>query len=330
MTTVHEPPPRPRGGLLASSLVRVIGLWILAGALFKLLQGSPNDLPPVVKNFAFPSDMGLKYKAIIGIELAIVAFALLRPRWGWILVALQLLVFVVVLVLTLGQPSCGCFGSAVTMPPWLMLTIDGVLLAALLATRPWKTIRGGGLPVIVLALVCAVGVAAPWFHDREVSTPPVVIDGVESPPTRGWVSFDLHKWEGQLLHDTPLANYVDPNTLPDTGLFLFWRSTCDHCARHLERLAETDTAERMIVLLRLREPGDTEGNRVVHTMPEGSHVIHVALPDTVDYVITTPAELEVEQYMVISGAEAVGLTEEELREAEAERGAGVEGKTEKK
>ncbi len=316
VTLRPEAPSAPRGSLLASSLVRLIGLWILVGALFKLLQGFPSDLPPVVLDFRFPADVGLKYKAIIGAELCIVAFALLRPRWGWIPVALQLAVFVVVLVYTLGEPSCGCFGGEITMPPWLMLCIDGALLLALLAARPWRTVRERGLPVALIAVLCAVGIAAPWYYDREIKDRELVVDGE---PVKGrWVAFDLADWVGMDVSETPLAQFIDPYTLPSDGLWVFWRSTCDHCSEHMDHLIETEVGDRLLTMLRLNEQSDTEGNRVVHALPSGPHVVHEDLPDSVHYVITTPGVLEVEAYVVISGEEAIGLDEEERKEAEAE------------
>ncbi|MEW6072499.1 MAG: MauE/DoxX family redox-associated membrane protein [Planctomycetota bacterium] len=329
MTPEPPLPARPGRAFLASSLVRAIGLWVAVGALFKLLAGSPNSLPPVVLDFPFPADMGVKYKAILGIELLVVALALLRPRWGWLAGGALLAGFVVVLLLTLGEPSCGCFGEEITMPPWAMLAIDGPLLAALLALRPWRTVRGRGLPRVVVVAAVAIGIAAPWFHDRELKGT-LTIDGVEQTGSRKWIAFDLAQWAGRDIGKTELAQVLAPDelyALPPDGLWVFWRSTCDHCAEHMAHLAETERGERMITLLRLNEPTDTEGNRVVHTFPEGSFVVRADLPDRVDYVVTTPGELEMQSFVVVRGEEAVGLDEAEREEARAEEEARKTGAT---
>jgi len=204
------------------------------------------------------------------------------------------------------------------MPPWLMLTIDGVLLLTLVATLPWMRIRGRGAPIVVLALLCAGGISWPWLHDREIKIDPTVeLDG--QLVTGDWVIFELDSWVGKDIGDTEFALiHEDPYTLPDTGLWVFWRSTCDHCAEHMRQLKEEDDGSRMFVLIRLHETHDTVGNKVVHEMPEGPHVIHVDMPDSLEYLITTPGELEMEAFMVVRGAEAVGMDEEERKEAEAE------------
>ena len=63
--------------------------------------------------------IGTLYRVAIGIELAVVAFALLRPRFGWALLVLQYLAFLGVLGVLIGQgvESCGCMGSTVSIAP---------------------------------------------------------------------------------------------------------------------------------------------------------------------------------------------------------------------
>ena len=128
---------------LGPTVVRLAALWILTGALFKLFVGTPNDLPGAVRDFAASIGVSLTtiFRLAIAIELTISVPALLRPRLLWPLVAAQLAVFCAILVpLALGgAASCGCFGSKVTIPPWVMFAIDGTLLLALLATRPWRS-----------------------------------------------------------------------------------------------------------------------------------------------------------------------------------------------
>jgi hypothetical protein len=148
------------------------GGWILAGAGFKWLWGSPALLP----RFMHELSVGVEvlYPAVIGIELAVVAVAWLRPRPGWVLLVLQYLVFLGVLAVQIqrGEESCGCMGSKVDVAPWQMLVIDGTLLGLLLLSRPWSGIAGRGLPGVAVA-VAAIGLLAlPWFTGRGQAADP--------------------------------------------------------------------------------------------------------------------------------------------------------------
>lgn len=309
---------KKRAGSLARAALSLAALWILAGALFKLLEGSPNDLPPIVRE-TLDMDLGLKYRLAIGIELAIAATALLRPGLGWLLVVAQLIVFDVVLGFSLDQESCGCFGSTIPITPGQMMAIDTVLLIAVLAGRPWRGFGGFKAPLPFVAGVAAFGMALPWILDRQVDPQdgpglsPSDENGTGDGPGQGqngekdggWVDFAVKDWEGKVVHETPLAKYLNPDELPGTGLYVLWRWTCDHCAEHLEVLAEREQGDRMIALIRLEEEGDHEGNRAVFQKPSGPFVFEASLPPVVDYVVTTPAELHVEGYTIQMGEEGV-------------------------
>jgi hypothetical protein len=306
-------PDRSTAGRIGSWIVRAIGLWIVAGALFKLLLGTPADLPKVVRDL--PLELGLIYKLVISAELCIGTLAMLRPRWGWPLVAAQLAVFVVVLVqlILAGAESCGCFGSEIIIPPEWMLAVDGVLLVAMLLGRPWGAGAAGGPSLRWIAALCVVAIAATWMLDRELAAVPDP-EGEETVAEadsglRSWVELDVENWAGKDLEATPLSNWLDVYQYPPTGLYVFWRQTCDHCAEHLEQLADTELGQRMLTLIQLEEAHDSEANNLVYRMPEGDFVIHAALPDTIDYIVETPAEMEVEDWVVVSGAQGLELEE---------------------
>jgi hypothetical protein len=42
-------------------------------------------------------------------------------------------------------------------------------------------------------------------------------------------------------------------------------------------------------------------------MPEGGHVVHASCPDSVDYLVTTPAELWLEGGVIVRAEEGVGV-----------------------
>jgi hypothetical protein len=147
--------PRLPGFALACGL-----LWLLAGALYKFFDGSPNDLPqPVVEHSPFGKFD--TFRLAIAAEFAVVGLVLTVPRLGWIALGGIFSVFLAVLVpLALGgESSCGCFGSNVTIAPWQMMLIDGSLLGLLLFSAPWRLPKEAGLgapaflPFLIVAIV---------------------------------------------------------------------------------------------------------------------------------------------------------------------------------
>jgi hypothetical protein len=209
-----------------------------------------------------------------------------------------------------GETNCGCFGSKLSVPPWLMLGIDSVLLAALLLARPWRNLPSGA-PLAVPAAAGAVALALPWLFDRQVDTGGLVGNG--QPVEGQWLELDVEGWVGMEIGATPLGQapldqYLDVYALPLDGLWVFWRATCDHCAKHLEVLAQRESGERLITLLQLEEPTDTLANRVVHVLPNGNFVQSARLPASIAYVLQTPGELVLEGGRIVAAKE--GVTEE--------------------
>lgn len=328
-----------RGAALLALLLA--SAWIAAGALFKLLLGSPNDLPPVLRELPIP--LGTLFPAAIGIELAVVAAALLRPALGWRLVTLQYLAFLGVLgwLLSAGAESCGCFGSQVKIPPAAMLGIDGGLLALLLSRRPWRSLAEAGqrrgAPLLLLAPALGVCLALPFLISREVKLTPregnlrlgpaaasqapaqptaagtgadpaasAGADPAAPPPaSQGFVILDPEAWVGKTIFETGLDRWLPLEELPGDGLWVFWRITCEHCRDHLLKLMNTEQGQRPLVLVRLREAKDHTSTPVVEILPQGGHVTEVELPEGFDWVVTTPAELELSGYTVLRGEQGV-------------------------
>lgn len=297
----------------------VIGLWLLAGALFKLFAGNPAHLPQIVRDVS-PVGIQLTYQLVIAIELVLVLLAFLRPRWAWFWLAGCLGVFVAILgtQIAAGETNCGCFGANFSPNPWVMLAIDGTLLAALLIAKPWSRLPEGGANPIALGLLAIPLAAAPFVLEREAGDEDFVPvanggGGAEEPaPVKKnqYVILDVEQMVGQSVEQTPFAKFCDPFVdLPIDGLWVVYRHTCEHCEEHLRVMAEQEFGERMIGLIRLVEKHDNDQNRVVHVLPQGMHVLQIDLPDTVDYVIQTPAELLVEGGVVTAAKEGVKVNE---------------------
>ncbi|MEM8711887.1 MAG: MauE/DoxX family redox-associated membrane protein, partial [Planctomycetota bacterium] len=139
-------------------------LWLLAGALYKLFDGSPNDLPEVVKEMSPLSGWETMRAAII-VELAVVGLVIAKPRLGWLLLCGVFATFLAILfpLVQAGESSCGCFGSNVTIAPEVMMGIDGGLLLLILISRPWRLPKESGLGWSAYVPLLAAAIAGPWM-----------------------------------------------------------------------------------------------------------------------------------------------------------------------
>jgi len=286
-------------GRLAPLAVRLASLWVLAGACYKLFGGSPNDLPPLVRSFFLGPD--LTFRLAIAIELSIAFTALLRPRLGWWLLALQFLVFLAILVQLMlsGESSCGCFGSKVTIAPITMFSIDATCLLAVLATRPWSGPAERQAPFALIPIAVAIAWVAPFALIQ--SAPRDMVASVDEAtgewrlpdPLPRYAPLDPDTWVGKDIHDTQLAVFMDVDAQILDGTWILYRVACEHCARYLRHLSDTyDPAEgKFYTYVRLSEKGEEESREVD---PMYLQYGMEALLPTLEWVITPPWRLELE------------------------------------
>jgi len=311
-----------RGGGLAAAVVRLSGLWILAGALGKLFFGTPKLLPPVVIDLT-PWTLTFTFQVVIGVEIVIAALAFLKPKAAWPVMVGMMLFFDWILTRTIagGEESCGCFGGGIDVSPWFMLVVDSAVLVALLVTMPWKRIKKHGAPWWWMAPVLAIAVLAPWLKinaggSKAVNPQPPIQEPPQADPTNGdpgvkgpvpeppavtvdvdWVEFDPKDWIDQVIYDvTDLTNYVDMGLLPTDGKILLWRQGCDHCAEHMRVMAQNDPGDVQIVLVQIQD--DLQDGRSVDLMPQGPHVTELQFPAGLEFLLQTPWEIVVEGGMV--------------------------------
>lgn len=300
--------PADRRTDLTPLAVRAAALWLAAGALFKLFAGTPADLPPVLHDL--PISIDLFFKLAIGIELSLVSAAFLRPKLAWLPMVAMFLVFdaILAMVLSSGAASCGCFGSSITIPPGVMMGIDSVLLIGILLTKPWSSEAKGLGPALLLPGFLVVVVALPFLYIGDTTIQVDEETGSFNPESVRYIVIEPTSWKDQLIYDTDFASLfpAEVETLPTDGRYIFWRWTCDHCATHLQELADTDDGSSPIVLVRLTEDQDNDENRAVLAMPTGGHVTELALPAGPQYVIETPADFLLEGGVVVSAREGIG------------------------
>ncbi len=287
-------------------------LWLATGASFKLFAGTPKDLPPSL--FDLGLDIDLVFRLAIGVELSIVSLAVFRPSLGWRLLALQYVVFLALLVqlAASGADSCGCMGSSVTLTPLTMIGIDGALLALLLTAKLGSLQLPTRGPSWLAPALVVGALLFPWVYIDAGSTPPAPASPddageaavVEKPR---YVVLEPAEWVDQDVFSTPLAPYVDleSGALPIDGLYVFYRQTCDHCREHLMKLFEEDVGFPM-VLVKINEKSDNAENNLIEVKPSGSHIIEIELDPEIEWVIETPADLELEGGMVVRGEEGIG------------------------
>ncbi len=178
--------PSSRFGFVITRLA--VPAWITAGALTKLVENDPRNLPKPIFDAVLSLDgtfglqgvawMDFALRSICGAEFVIAGMILCMPRIARPLAAAVLALFCVILLWLIGtgwakdgfeavlKGSCGCFGKS-GMNPLYMLLIDGTLLAGVMLTgkacgcgqRSWTA--GGGRAAIVAAIGIAVAFGMP-------------------------------------------------------------------------------------------------------------------------------------------------------------------------
>ena len=298
----HEAERVPGG--FAVFVTRLGALWVLVGAALKLFLGTPYDLPQIVQQL--PLDLVLTYQIAIAAELTVGVLAMLKPRWAWLLLLTLLILFDVALITQIrdGEASCGCFGSAIDVPPIVMLVVDSVLILLLLISRPWASLGRDGIHALALAMLLVVVVPLPWVLDRS-SCPS------EDGPLigRGFYPIELETWEGTRLEDKEFARCAKLEDLPSDGLWIFYRNTCELCAELLEYVAVAEGGQRPVVLLHLPDMPDEKS--YVHDLPQGEHVHVVELPDDGTWLVTPPAAFVLVGGCVVWVKEAMRIPDHE-------------------
>ncbi len=304
------------GGALAVLLARVVvPLWLLVGAVLKLMDASPSHLPvPMIKwAGAAGVDLGFLLRFSIAAELVVVGVMWLLPRLARPVGLVMLGAFLPVLVgeVLMGASSCGCFG-AVEVHPGITLAMDlGFFLGlwwlgrdvpslAVTATLPTWRVVGVGLWTLA-SFALAFGLTAS-FQIGESGT--VGVDG-SSPtalPAQGFYLPNYHDWIGHDWSEVPISAWIDGATDLESGpqIILFYRKDCEHCHELMEvffagTLAVPTTA------VAVPEKGGFPTSGVLDFACEECRLAE--LPTGVDWFLQTPVLVRLEDGKVLCAAE---------------------------
>lgn len=300
--------------------MRLVALWVLAGAASKTATGMPTDLP-----YFFATTDGDPVGVIVlgvFVEIAIAVLALVAPRAARVPLALLVLGFIALLVhhVSNTDATCGCFGGA-HIPASAMLGADIACLALLAWTfaKPPAAQSVRRTLIGVLAGLVLGGGAAAFAHERlshatsdAAPTTPTAVTPLPTPvPPIAWrmpseipeqVILRPLQWMGKPIGDTPLGTWADTSGFPAKARLVFFYKSCNHCAALLKELAEKQTADPAsaptYVLVQLPTPAAYKGKLFVDTVPK--HALWVELPAVIKaYVMTPPWIVDIDGGKVV-------------------------------
>lgn len=315
----------------------VVPLWILMGAVFKLIERTPSNLPSsfVAGARDLGIDLGLLLRTLIALELIAVLAMLLVGRIARAVAIFMLSVFCVVLIVELyrNAQSCGCFGS-IKLHPGVMLAIDGTLLLGVILFGPRRDDGSQPVPRLAFPALVALSLAAVAVSyalpNKSTDAPPdpgpgVVLNGgnvgddeapaiaaaegcsawPEAIPIPGfWYAKDLGTWPGRCWNELELFKIIrdKPRDLHEgRKIVVLYRRDCDHCeTMFIENfLGQLETP---VVAYRIPSPTDWP-------LPPGVTADLRDLSADCDWVIETPLVVTLEDGEVVCAVEGEGAEE---------------------
>jgi hypothetical protein len=309
----------------------IVPLWICAGATFKLLEGNPGLLPKGILIDAHKLGINLDalLATLISIEYVAAIAIVFLPRLARPTAIFMLAVFCLVLLreIAAGNTSCGCLGAK-SPSPFVMLIIDGAMLAGILLLKPrrWTTAPARRWPVaaaIVLA-GAAAGTSFGWLLPMQPTAPlPPPPDPVTPGLTSGgatggervpeplplptyWFESDYQTWVGRDWTEVDLFRFMD---VPPVGLtggkwyVVFYGRTCDHCeVMFRDILAPNPDLARRVIAIEV--PTEDDGAVAAGSWEVPATACRMMrLPAGVNWIITTPLALRIEYGLIVCSEE---------------------------
>lgn len=315
MTLIEEDRPGNLRSSAAILLARVIiPAWLGIGAVLKILDGSPNNLPAAMVKWLGGLGMDLRFvlEFSIAVELIVVGVMILVPGLARIVGIVMMASFMPVLIgdVALGASSCGCFG-AVQIPPWVTLVTDVIFLLSLLflargvpalktpRSLPTRQVLSAGL-WSVLSVAVAFGLTSSGMVADTSSIGPEI---ASSGPAEGYYLPDYTSWVGQPFSQLDLTGWIRglPDDLDDGQQYmLFYRKDCEHC----HELMEFFFAEELPLPTTAVAVPDRVGFPTVGVQPFVCAGCRLAeLPAGVDWFLQTPVLVKLSDGVVECAAE---------------------------
>jgi len=234
-------------GAAAVILARVIvPLWLLTGAVLKLVDLSPTHRPAALIKWAGALGVDLMFvlRFNIAAELIVVGVMVVLPplaRWTGIV---MLGAFLPVLVgdLMLGASNCGCFG-AIEVNPWVTLVTDITFFLGLLflGRREPRLALTSSLPtsrVLAVGIWSLLSVVIAFAAPADIPAASSAIAGDHVPlPENGYYLPAYEDWVGQPFQELDIATWTtglsdDLDVGPQ--FVIFFSKDCEHCHELLE------------------------------------------------------------------------------------------------
>lgn len=309
------------GATMAVVLARVvIPLWLLAGAVLKLADGSPTHLPAALIKWmgALGLDLGFVLRFSIGVELTVVGVMWLVPRLARPVGIAMLLAFVPVLVgdVALGASSCGCFG-AVQVHPGVTLVMDLAFLLGLVLlgrrvdslaatpTLPTLQVVAVGLwAVASFALAFGLSSGTALTAERAAASGASAA-AAAAVPAEGYYLPRYADWIGKAWSELPISGWIQgaPSDLGVGPRFvLFYRKDCEHC----HALMEAYFVSPLSVPTTAVAVPERGGFPTVGIQPFAcDECSRAELPPGVDWFLQTPVLVRLEDGVVRCAAEVL-------------------------
>ena len=316
---MNGPTPRYPSTLRRALVVVVariaVPLWLGAGAVLKLVDGSPSNLPAALVKWAGGLGFDLRFilEFSITAELVVAGVMVLLPGLARPVGVAMLASFVPVLVgdVAMGAASCGCFG-AVQVSPWVTLTTDVFFLICLVflargvddlkvtATLPTWRVAVVGIWTIASVGV-AFGLTAPG--GQQETSEGGDLAAAASGPAEGYYLPEYDRWIGRPFAEIEVAAWIDhlPDDLDQGQQYvLFYRVDCEHC----HELMEIFFAGPLAIPTTAVAVPERAGFPTTNVQPFVCDECRLAeLPSGVDWFMQTPVIVKLDAGIVQCAAE---------------------------
>ena len=322
-------------GLLLARFI--VPLWVLMGASVKLIEQSPRLLPEYLRKAIDNAgvDLHIALAVFITIEFAAVALMVFVPKVARPTAIFMLGSFCLVLIWEMingNVTQCGCLAS-ISPPPWVMLSIDGLLLVGVCALPVRRILEPDARAGWALASLVAIAIGAVSFmrmpsdaitvpvHSGDAvatehasddasaqtqpngNTPQMSLPAYYQPPVESWIgqpidSIDLVQWTAGL-----------PADLKEGRRYLIYFShTCEHCFELLLTHFDFDLpAPTTLVAIPETIDGFEEDGHLENPCIDCGAVLK--LPVGVDWLMTPPIVIAIEDGIVHCAQEAEDVYE---------------------